>query len=111
MVVDKTKNKTEEGITNLGFVPSGMSFLDAIKSVKPQRKYFVNQNEGGHRLTICDTIRMSLRELENLPYSKEKEAITEYLHQAFDFGKRMDARMKYLRAKLEENNINYTKGG
>lgn len=104
------KNAVEEGITNLGFVPSGMSFSDAIKSIKNQRKFHVNAFEGGHRLTICDTIRMTLREVYKLPPSPETEQIKEYLEQAYDFGKRMDARMKYLRKTLEDNNIDYTKG-
>lgn len=104
------KNSVEEGITNLGLVPNGMTFAQATESVKPQRKYFINAYEGGHRLTVCDTLRMTLREVNKLPPSPEVEQIKEYIAQAYDYGKRMDARMKYLRSILEENNIEYTKG-
>lgn len=104
------KNSVEEGITNLGLVPQGMSFAQATESVKNKRKYFINPYEGGHRLTICDTLRMTLREVNKLPVSTETEQIKEYLAQAYDYGKRMDARMKYLKSILEENKIEYTKG-
>lgn len=105
------KNSAEEGITNLGLVPIGTSFSESIKSIKNKRKYFINAYEGGHRLTICDTLRMTLREVHKLEPSKEKEQIQEYIEQAYDFGKRMDARMKYLKQILDENKIDYEKGG
>lgn len=105
------KNSAEEGITNLGLVPVGMSFAQAISSIKSKRKYYINPYEGGHRLTVCDTLRMTLREVDKLPKSKEKEQIIEYIEQAYDFGKRMDARMKYLKSILDQNNIEYEKGG
>lgn len=108
--IDMNKNKVEEGITNLGLVPDGMSFSEAIDYIKPEKKYFIDPFSGGHRLTICDTLRMTWREAAKLPPSKEKDEIIKYLEQAFDFGKRMDARMKYLRSVLEEHNIDYTKG-
>lgn len=103
------KNFQEEGITNLGLVPKGASFSQAIKAIRDKRKFFINPYEGGHRLTICDTLRMTYREADKLSDSNEKEQIKEYLAQAFDFGKRMDARMKYLKALLEENGIDYEK--
>ena len=103
------KNNAEEGITNLGLVPVGSSFLQAINSIKKDRKFFINENEGGHRLTICDTLRMSLREIKKLQESPEKEILKEYIAQAYDFGKRMDARMKYLKSVLDENKIDYIK--
>lgn len=105
------KNGIEEGITNLGMVPPGSSFSEAIKSIKNKRKYFINAYEGGHRLTICDTLRMTLREVDKLENTYEKAQIKEYIEQAYDFGKRMDARMKYLKQLLDENNIEYEKGG
>lgn len=103
------KNSQEEGITNLGLVPKGASFSQAIQSIKGNRKFFINPYEGGHRLTICDTLRMTHREADKLPNSSEKAQIQEYLAQAFDFGKRMDARMKYLKSLLDENGIEYIK--
>jgi len=105
------KNSAEEGITNLGMVPSNYSFSQAIRSVRNQRKYFINAYEGGHRLTICDTLRMTLREINKLEDSVEKKQIIEYIEQAYDFGKRMDARMKYLKKVLDDNEIDYEKGG
>lgn len=105
------RNGAEEGITNLGLVPDRMSFSQAIKSIRNQRKFFINPYEGGHRLTVCDTLRMTLRELDKIKDSSEKEQIKEYIEQAYDFCKRMDARMKYLKNLLDENNIQYEKGG
>lgn len=104
------KNGVEEGITNLGLVPEGMSFAQAINSIKNKRKFHINAYEGGHRLTICDTLRMTLRELDKLKPTPETEQIREYLAQAYDFGKRMDARMKYFKTILDENGIDYEKG-
>jgi NAD(P)H-nitrite reductase large subunit len=105
------KNKAEEGITNLGMVPDNLSYFEAIKAIKHKRKYIINAYEGGHRLTICDTLRMTLREAYKLEDSQEKQQIIEYIYQAYDFGKRMDARMKYLKSILDENGIDYLKGG
>lgn len=107
----ENRNKAEEGITNLGMVPDGVSFAAAVSAIKPLRKYHINPYEGGHRLTICDTLRMTFREVDQLGYFPEKEQIKEYLAQAYDFGKRMDARMKYLKKILDENGIEYEKGG
>lgn len=109
--VSLNKNKVEEGITNLGEVPKGVSFSQAIRSIKNKRKYIINPYEGGHRLTICDTLRMSVRELDKTENTEEKEQIREYLSQAYDFAKRMDARMKYLKNVLDERGIDYEKGG
>lgn len=103
------KNSAEEGITNFGMVPSNYSFSQAIRSARDKRKYFINAYEGGHRLTICDTLRMTLREVYKLEDSVEKRQIIEYIEQAYDFGKRMDARMKYLKNVLDDNNIEYEK--
>lgn len=88
----------EEGITNLGRVPKGMTFFEAIRASAPQRKYVLNHYEGGHRLTICDTIRHSWRVLDTMPDSPEKDVLREYLLAMGDFSKRMDARMKELKA-------------
>lgn len=92
----------EEGITNLGKVPAGMTFAQAIEATKPLRKYALNHYEGGHRLTICDTIRQTWRVLDAMPDNPEKEQIREYLLAMGDFAKRMDARMKELKAMMED---------
>lgn len=103
------KNSAEEGITNLGLVPQGTSFSHAISQIKEKRKYHINPYNGGHRLTLCDTLRMAYREIDTIQDCSQKEQIKEYLAQAFDFGKRMDARMKYLKEILDDNGIEYTK--
>lgn len=105
------KNNTEEGITNLGLVPHGMTFSQATKAIKEKRKFFINAYEGGHRLTLCDTLRMTLREVDQLPISCETKQIVEYIEQSYDYAKRMDARMKYFKNILDERGIDYEKGG
>ncbi len=91
----------EDGITNLGPVPAGMTFADAIEATKPRRKFVLNHYEGGHRLTICDTIRHTWRVLDTMPDSPEKDQVREYLLAMGDFAKRMDYRMKELKAMLD----------
>lgn len=88
----------ETGITNLGPVPPGMTFAEATAAAKPLRKYLINPHAGGHRLTICDTLRMTWREVETLPDGPAKAQILEYLGQAFDMAKRMNARLQELKA-------------
>lgn len=105
------KNNIEEGITNLGLVPNGMTFSQATSAISHKRKFFINAYEGGHRLTLCDTLRMTLREIDKLSDSSEKFQITEYIEQSYDYAKRMDARMKYLKNILDERGIDYEKGG
>lgn len=92
----------EAGVTNLGPVPRGMTFAQAIAATRGQRKYQINPYEGGHRLTICDTIRHTWRILDTMPDSAEKEQIYEYLRAMADFAKRMDARMKELKGMINE---------
>lgn len=103
------RNSAETGITNLGMVPTGYTFAQATEAAKQHRKYHIDPETGGHRLTICDTLRMTWREIEKLPTSPETEQIKEYIAQAFDYGKRMDARMKYLKSLLDDNHIKYIK--
>lgn len=105
--MEDLKTGKEFGITNLGKVPHGMSFAEAIEKTKLLRKFELNPYEKITRLTICDTLRVMYREADKLPYSKEKEQIQEYILACGDFAKRMDARMKYLKSKLEENGIKY----
>lgn len=93
---------SEVGITNLGPVPEGMPFLDAIRASAPLRKHALNHYEGGDRLTICDTIRHAWRVLDTMPDSPEKETLREYLLAMGDFAKRMDLRMKALKAMLRD---------
>lgn len=104
------KNLEELNITNLGNVPQGMSYAQAVESVKHLRKYFIDPYSGGHRLTICDTLRMSWRILDTMERTPEVEQLYEYLAQCFHYSKSMDARMKYLKSILDDNEIDYIKG-
>lgn len=92
----------ETGITNLGVIPEGMTFAAAIAAAKPQRKYTIDPYRKTEltRLTLCETLRALWREVDTLPDGPQKEQMREYLGAAFDFGKRMDARMKQLKAML-----------
>lgn len=87
----------EEGITNLGDVPEGMTFLAALEAVKAQRKYTINPDHRSRRLTICETQREVWRIAETLP-EPERSKLKLLAGAAYDFGKRMDARMKELKA-------------
>lgn len=98
--------KDETGITNLGPVPDGMTFLQAIEAAKPQRKYTIDPETQTRRLTVCETQREIWRIAETLP-EPQRSQLQSLSGAAFDFGKRMDARMKYLRAKLQENGIKF----
>lgn len=90
----------ETGITNLGRVPKGMSFLDATISMRGERKFAVDYYAKGTRLTICDTLRHMRRIIDTLPEGPDRAALTEYTDAAVDYAKRMDARMKELKAML-----------
>lgn len=92
----------EEGITNLGCVPQGMTFAEATAAARPRRKYRINPYDGGRRLTICDTLRMTWRELDKLPQGPEVEQIRDYLAAAFDYAKRMNARLQELKARYPD---------
>lgn len=92
----------EEGKTNLGPIPPGMGFYEATVASRPRRKYRIDPYSRGDRLTICSTIRNAWRVLDALPDSPEKSVIQEYLTAAFDYGKRMDARLRELKARLGE---------
>lgn len=93
--------RREDGITNLGRVPAGMTFEAATRAVADKRKYTINPYGGSHRLTICDTIRNMWRVVDGLPDGKEKELLRLYLGASFDYAKRMNNRMQQLKA-LEE---------
>lgn len=90
----------ETGITNLGPVPAGLTFLEATRAVAHRRKFKVDYYGKGERLTICDTIRHMRRIIDTLPAGPERDALTEYTDAAVDYAKRMDARMKELKAML-----------
>lgn len=87
---------SEEGITNLGPVPDGLSFLEAIELASEQRKYRINPDHQSRRLTVCETQREIWRIAETLPEPKRSQ-LQLLAGAAFDFGKRMDRRMKELK--------------
>lgn len=91
----------EAGITNLGPVPEGMSFQDAIALAQSERKYFINADHQSRRLTICETMREVWRVAETLP-QPQRDQMQLLAGAGYDFGKRMDARMKELKALLDD---------
>lgn len=88
---------SEVGITNLGPVPPGMTFLDAIEAARGARKYRINPEHQSHRLTICETQREIWRIAEALP-EPQRSQLQLLAGAAFDFGKRMNKRMTDLKA-------------
>jgi len=91
---------SEAGGTNLGPVPAGMSFVEATRAARPQRKFQINPQHYSGRLTICETAREIHRIAATLP-ERERAAIQDLAWAAFDFGKRMNARMVDLRGMVE----------
>ncbi len=89
----------ETGITNLGPVPNGMSFLDATEAAIPNRKYTINPERIGRRLTLCETQREIWRIADTLP-DPHRSQLQMLAGASFDYGKRMDARLKELKAEL-----------
>lgn len=89
----------EVGITNLGPVPAGMSFLEAVQAVKEDRKYQINPGHHSNRLTLCEALREVWRIAHDLP-EPDRSRLQLLAGAAFDFGKRMDARMKELKGML-----------
>lgn len=87
---------SEEGLTNLGPVPDGMTFLAATQSMIPARKYHINPRHHSRRLTLCETIREVWRIADKLP-EPERSQLQVLAGAAFDYGKRMDTRMKELK--------------
>jgi hypothetical protein len=87
--------REEEGITNLGPVPEGMTFFEAICAARPDRKYKIDPEIETRRLTLCETLREIRREVSQPEPDLDK--IAELAAASFDFGKRMDARMKELK--------------
>lgn len=95
----------EKGVTHLGMVPEGMSFFEAIEAARPQRKYTMETAQDDHRLTLCNTLRQAWAEADTLPDSEQKTRVKEYMLAATDFAKRMDSRMRQLKARLRDHGI------
>lgn len=89
----------EGGITNLGPVPEGMTFLAATEAMCGKRKYTINPEHHSKRLTVCETVREIHRIADHLP-EPERSQLQLLAGAAFDFGKRMNQRMVDLKAML-----------
>lgn len=85
----------EVGITNLGPVPEGMTFYEALAALRGQRKHAINPAQHSNRLTYCEVMREICREAASDRPDMAK--IADLAAAGFDFGKRMDARMKELK--------------
>lgn len=83
----------EEGITNLGPVPEGMSFIEATHALAGERRFIINPRHHSGRMTICET----MREIWRLADRAGNEDIKALAAAGFDYGKRMNARMVELR--------------
>lgn len=89
----------EEGITNLGHVPDGMTFLEATKAVAGNRKYTINPDHHSKRLTVCETMREVWRIAERIP-EPERSQLQLLAGAGYDYGKRMNQRMVDLKALM-----------
>lgn len=89
----------ERGVTNLGPVPEGMTFLDAARALWASRKHEINPEHQSRRLTLCETQREIWRIADGLPEPLRSD-LQMLAACGFDAGKRMDARMKQLKAML-----------
>jgi glycine/D-amino acid oxidase-like deaminating enzyme len=87
----------EQGITNLGPIPEGMDFATATANARHLRKYHIDPDKPLTRLTICDTLRALWNALDALPDGEVRQQARDYIAAAYDYGKRMDARMKELK--------------
>lgn len=88
----------ELGVTNLGPVPEGVEFYAALSALRDQRKHAINPAHHSRRLTYCEVMREICREAASEHPDMAK--IVDLAAAGFDFGKRMDARMKELKWML-----------
>lgn len=73
-----------------------MTFLAATESMVAARKYQINPRHQSRRLTLCETVREVWRIADKLP-EPERSQLQMLAGAAFDYGKRMDRRMKELK--------------
>jgi hypothetical protein len=86
----------EIGVTNLGPVPDGMDFYEAVDAVRDQRKHRINPAHHSRRLTYCEVMREICREAASEDPDMAK--IADLAAAGFDFGKRMHHRILDLKA-------------
>lgn len=94
----------ELGITNLGLIPQGMTLVQALRTTRDLRRFTIDPEKESGRLTLCETQREVWRTAERLP-EPERSELRELAAAAYDFGKRMDARMRSLRERCVANGI------
>jgi len=87
----------EQGITNLGPVPEGMSFLEATRALP--LKVAINPEHQSRRLTICETMREVWRMADRIG-GQDGQDLKALAAAGFHYGKAMDARMKELKAMM-----------
>lgn len=87
---------SEHMVTNLGPVPEGVAFLDAVFASAEQRKHRINPRHESRRLTICEISREVWRLADTLP-EPARGQFQELAAAAFDMGKRLHHRVVELR--------------
>ncbi|KWT70763.1 hypothetical protein APY04_0824 [Hyphomicrobium sulfonivorans] len=89
----------ETGITNLGPVPEGLTFLEATKALT--LKHRINPDHHSKRLTVCETQREIWRIADGLPEPVRSD-LKALAAAGYHYGKCMDLRMKQLKAMLAD---------
>ena len=90
----------DPGPTNLGPIPLGVSFRQAIRCNRHLRKFAINPQHHTRRLTLCETVREIWRIADTLPEPQRSE-LQDLAGAAFDFGKRMNAKLKAYAAEKD----------
>ena len=98
------QDSREAGVTNLGSVPDGMTFLEATKALPLKHK--INPSHHSKRMTICETSREIWRIADLIGGSRGND-LKALAAAAFHFGKSMNNRMVYLREKLDEAGVEF----
>lgn len=105
--IETMADPVEVGVTNLGPVPPGKSFIEATRDAVPQRKHDMDPWQPSRRLTVCDTAREIWRRAHYMPtapdaLAAEAERFKLLAGAVNDYGKRMDGRMRELKDQLRE---------
>jgi len=85
----------EVGVTNMGDVPNGMSFIEATAALP--LKYRINPDHHSGRMTLCETMREIVRVARTIP-EPQRSQIKLLAAAGYHYGKCMDRRMKELKA-------------
>jgi hypothetical protein len=90
----------DNGPTQFGPIPLGVSFLEATRSSRHLRKFAINPSHHTRRLTLCETLREIWRIADTLP-EPQRSALQDLAGAGFDFGKRMNAKLKAYAAQKD----------